>query len=232
VRVVRARADLVPRTALALDPGFADVAAAVAVAESLFAADLPLILPAGGALMLGRIDGHPLAAWTVPPGASLASRAATVRLARLLGAERLVTLVRARSLATEQEPAPGVVEDHVGFTAPNPLVGRNLDELGPRFPDMSAPYDPGLRALAREEAARSGSLLESGIYAAVPDSGADPPIPHALLREVGCRWIGTGGVGEAVVARHAGMAVLALVAPPGAERTLAPLAGAVLARLG
>lgn len=161
------------------------------------------------------------------------SATAGLRVARLLGAEVLLLARRAHALEEGASGADlGVVEDHIGLLVPNPLVGPNPDELGPRFPDLSEPYDRALRGLAREEAERAGRALAGGVYAAHPEPNLATPAEYRMLRRLGADWVGRGGVPEAVVARHAGMRVLALVGLPGAEQGLADLALRVLGRLG
>ena len=217
------RTAIVPRLALALDPAFpgldhADYEPGSTAADS----------GAGGELELGRLAGVPVAlvrgdaAPTVP-----------LRAARLLGADVLVLTRVVRALAPSGGGASvGLVADHVGFLVPNPLIGRNPDEVGPRFPDMSEAYDPALRALAQAAALPTGAPLTEGIYAGHPDPARAPPADFETLRWLGADWVGRGGVGEVVVARHAGMRVLGLVALEGGQGRLAALLRDVVVRIG
>jgi purine-nucleoside phosphorylase len=178
--------------------------------------------------MLGRMGPVPVAVALGPGGA-----ATPIRLARLLGAEVLVVTRGARGLGPDAAPAElGSIEDHLSLWVPNPLVGPNVDELGTRFPDMAVPYDPALRALALEEARGTGGALASGVYAAHPDPSRATPAECSMLRRLGADWIGKGGVPEVIVARHAGMRVLGLVAVAGGEARLADLTRRVVARIG
>ncbi len=231
VRGVRARTDLIPRVALVLDPALGDPSDGIAVTTSIPGSDLPFAVPVGTRLVVGRLDGTPVAAWTGGVDRATSVRAVLVRLARLLGADVLVLALRVRALTPDPASDVGSVEDHVGLLVPNPLVGPNLDEMGPRFPDMSQAYDPALRALAAEEAARVGATLTSGVYAAHPDPNLATPAEYRLLTESGVRWLGNGGVAETIVARHAGMRVLGLVGLPGSEASLAALVRSVVGRI-
>jgi purine-nucleoside phosphorylase len=223
VRAVRARTPLIPRAAVVLDPALAELGAAAVV-------EAAVPLGAGLDLLVGTLDAVPLALTVPGPELPLAPRVDAVRIARLLGADALVAAGMARPLAAGGAGV-GVVEDHVGFLVPNPLVGPNLDELGPRFPDLTSPYDPALRALAHEEAARAGAAPARAVYAALRDPNLATAEEYTLLREAGVDWVGRGGVAEVIGARHAGMRVLGLIGSEGSEARLAALVRAVVARL-
>jgi purine-nucleoside phosphorylase len=91
----------------------------------------------------------------------------------------------------------------------NPLRGPNDDRLGVRFPDMTAVYSAALRGIAAEEAGRLGLRLMPGVYACVPGPSYETPAEIRMLRALGADVVGMSTVPEAIVARHAGMAVLA-----------------------
>jgi len=104
-----------------------------------------------------------------------------------------------------------LIKDHlnlVGMSGFNPLRGPNLDELGPRFPDMSAPYDPSLRRLAQEIAQREKILLRAGVYAGLAGPSFESPADLRFLRSVGADVVGMSTVPEVIVARHGGLKVL------------------------
>jgi len=90
----------------------------------------------------------------------------------------------------------------------NPLRGPNLDELGPRFPDMSQAYDRALIALARKQAAALGIPLREGVYAGLAGPSFETPADLRFLRAVGADAVGMSTVGEVTVARHGGLRVL------------------------
>jgi purine nucleoside phosphorylase len=223
VRAIRARTSLVPRVAVVLDPALAELRE-VAVVEAAHP------LAPGPDLLVGTLAAVPLVLVVRGPELPVAARADAVRIARLLGADALVTAGSARPL-TAGVAGLGVVEDHVGFLVPNPLVGPNLDEIGPRFPDLTAAYDPALRALAHEEAVRSGAVPARAVYAALPDPNLATAEEYRLLREAGVDWVGKGGVPEVIAARHAGMRVLGLIGSEGSEAQLAALVRRVVGGL-
>src|SRR5207237_405162 len=102
------------------------------------------------------------------------------------------------------------VTDHLNLIGMNPLRGPNDDRLGTRFPDMTVVYSHRLRRFAHDEAMRLNVLLADGIYAALPGPSYEPPAEIRMLRALGADVVGMSTVPEAIVARHAGMEVLAL----------------------
>ncbi len=147
-----------------------------------------------------RYEGYSLQQVTFP-----------VRVLRALGAETLVV----SNACGGMNPlwAAGdlmLISDHINMLGDNPLIGPNDETLGPRFPDMSVPYDPDLRTLALEVAAAAGVTLREGVYVAVPGPNLETRAEYRLLRHIGADVVGMSTVPEVIVARHGGMRVLGL----------------------
>ncbi len=110
--------------------------------------------------------------------------------------------------------APGtlmIITDHLNFIADNPLRGPNIDEWGPRFPDMSTAYTPELTAYAMAAGIRAGiERLEYGTYCAIPGPSLETPAETRFLRRAGADAVGMSTVPEVIVAVHAGMRVLGI----------------------
>lgn len=99
-----------------------------------------------------------------------------------------------------------VIRDHIN-QIPNPLIGPNLDEFGPRFPDMTRPYDPALIALAGQVASELGIELREGVYFACTGPTYETPHEYKYMRVVGADAVGMSTTPEVIVARHAGIPV-------------------------
>ena len=102
------------------------------------------------------------------------------------------------------------IHDHINLLGGNPLVGANLDDFGPRFPDMSEPYNKDLIALADKIAIEHGFKLQHGVYVAVTGPCLETKAEYRFLKAVGADVVGMSTVPEVIVARHQGMNVLAL----------------------
>ncbi len=103
-----------------------------------------------------------------------------------------------------------LLSDHINLLGDNPLVGPNDERLGLRFPDLSAPYDPELRALARKVALELGIVLREGVYVAVSGPNLETRAEYRLLRAIGADVVGMSTVPEVIVAAHAGMRAIGI----------------------
>lgn len=102
-----------------------------------------------------------------------------------------------------------VITDHISHL-PNPLIGPNMDEFGPRFPDMTRPYDPKLRRMAFEIAAGLGYSLKSGVYSASTGPTYETPAEYKYYRLVGADAVGMSTIPEVIVARHSDIPVFGM----------------------
>ena len=164
-------------------------------------------------LQLGTVEGVP-AAWMsarhIGHGFSAQEASLSVRVLAALGTRAFVLLGRAASLGEHISPGDVMLlTDHLNLQGANPLMGANEADWGPRFPDMTAPYDADWRTAVQEGA--NGSLHE-GIYAAVPGPAPATPAEQAMLQRMGADAVGAGLVPEVLTARHMERRVLAAVA--------------------
>ena len=102
-----------------------------------------------------------------------------------------------------------IIRDHINLL-PNPLIGPNMDEFGPRFPDMTRPYEPGLIRKAEEIAAEEGIQLQKGVYVGVTGPCYETPAEYRFFRNIGADAVGMSTVPEVIVARHASVPVFGM----------------------
>ena len=102
-----------------------------------------------------------------------------------------------------------IIKDHINLL-PNPLIGPNMDHLGPRFPDMTRPYDPFLIALAKQVAADQGITLKEGVYVGGTGPSYETPAEYKYFRLIGGAAVGMSTVPEVIAARHAGVPVFGI----------------------
>ena len=103
-----------------------------------------------------------------------------------------------------------ILDDHVNLLPGNPLLGQNYDELGPRFPDMSEPYDKSLIAKAKEIAEANGISVQTGTYAVVSGPCLETPAEYRYIFNIGADAVGMSTVPEVITARHMGIPVFAM----------------------
>ncbi|MCL2828903.1 MAG: purine-nucleoside phosphorylase [Oscillospiraceae bacterium] len=134
-----------------------------------------------------------------------------VRVMKKLGIGTVVITNAAGGVnAAFAEGALMVIADHINYSGQNPLIGKNLDEFGPRFPDMTNVYDPALRKCLIETAAREGIDLAEGVYIMFSGPNYETPAEIRFCRAIGADAVGMSTVPEAIVAAHCGMCVLGI----------------------
>ena len=215
---IRARFPRRPDAAIILGTGLSRLADEIDVEAAIAYADIPgfpepTVEMHRGRLLCGTLAGKTVLAMQGRfhryEGYSLQQVTLPVRVLRAVGAP--VLIVSNACGGMNPEWAAGdlmLIADHINLQGDNPLVGPNDDALGPRFPDMSEPYDPALRALAREVARAEGIALREGVYVAVQGPNLETRAEYRMLRRMGADVVGMSTVPEVIVAVHAGMRVL------------------------
>ena len=218
--VVRARSAVRPEVALILGTGLGGLAREIELETEIPYADVPgfplsTVESHAGRLLLGRLGGRSVVAMQGRfhryEGYDLREVTFPVRVMRALGAGTLIVSNACGGMHPLWAPGDLVLlSDHINLLGDNPLVGANDERLGPRFPDMSAPYDPALRELARRTAAELGIVLREGVYVAVADPNLETRAEYRMLRHIGADVVGMSTVPEVIVAVHQGMRVLGI----------------------
>ena len=219
-RVVRKRTSLKPDVGIILGTGLGGLADEIEVDTAIPYQEIPgfplsTVETHAGRLLLGRLGNRPVVAMQGRfhryEGYGLADVTFPVRVLRALGVGTLVVSNACGGMNPLWSPGDLVLlSDHINLLGDNPLVGSNDDRLGPRFPDMSAPYDPDLRAIARSAALELGIVLREGVYVAVPGPNLETRAEYRMLRTMGADVVGMSTVPEVIVAVHAGMRVLGI----------------------
>ena len=213
--VVRSRTGVRPEIGIVLGTGLGGLAGEIQVDAEIPYGDIPgfplsTVETHAGKLLAGRLGGRPVVAMQGRfhryEGYDLQQVTFPVRVLHALGAETLIVSNACGGMNPLWGPGDLVlISDHINLLGDNPLIGPNDDRLGPRFPDMSAPYDPGLRALARSVALELGIVLREGVYVAVPGPNLETRAEYRMLRAIGADVVGMSTVPEVIVAVHEGM---------------------------
>jgi purine-nucleoside phosphorylase len=210
-----------PRVVAVLGSGLGDVVALLddEPRVSIPYAEIPHVPGAAvaghaGVLVAGMFGGMP--AFVLSGRAhqyeGYSQREATVllRAALALGPRTVVLTNAAGGLNPAFEPGDVMlITDHLNLSGDNPLTGPNLDRFGPRFPPLTDAYDPGLRERARAASAATGIALREGVYVMLAGPSYETRAEMRMLQGLGGDAVGMSTVHEAIVARHAGAAVLA-----------------------
>jgi purine-nucleoside phosphorylase len=213
--VIRGHTALRPDAAIILGTGLGELAREIAIEAEVPYGQIPgfplsTVETHAGRLLLGRLGGRPVVAMQGRfhryEGYDLGQVTLPVRVMHALGARTLIVSSACGGMNPLWGPGDLVLlSDHINLLGDNPLVGSNDERLGPRFPDMSAPYDPGLRALARTIALEEGIVLREGVYVAVPGPNLETRAEYRMLRLIGADVVGMSTVPEVIVAAHQGM---------------------------
>ncbi len=215
---IRARTRAEPRLAIILGTGLGGLAEEIETESSIPYEEIPdfpvpTVESHSGRLLIGQLSGQTVVAMQGRfhryEGYTLQQVTFPVRVMRELGAEILIV----SNACGGMNPMWNVGElmliaDHINLLGDNPLIGPNLDELGPRFPDMSAPYDRELQRIALEVAKEEKITLRRGVYVAVPGPNLETRAEYRFLRSAGADVVGMSTVPEVIVAIHGGMRVL------------------------
>ncbi len=217
-QVIKARSKLKPRAAIILGTGLGALADEIDVEASIPYEEIPdfpipTVESHSGRLLLGHLSGHPVVAMQGRfhryEGYTLPQVVFPVRVMRDLGAEILIVSNACGGMNPMWDVGDlMLIADHINLLGDNPLIGPNLDELGPRFPDMSEPYDQELQRLALDVAREEKITLRRGVYVAVSGPNLETRAEYRFLRMIGADVVGMSTVPEVIVAVHGGMKVL------------------------
>ncbi|MCD6333512.1 MAG: purine-nucleoside phosphorylase [Bacteroidales bacterium] len=218
--IIRSRSDLEPATGIVLGTGLGGLVNEIAGQEVIPYNQIPgfpvsTVEGHAGNLILGRIENQPVVVmqgrFHYYEGYTMQEVTFPVRVMKLLGIRQLFLSNAAGGIN------PGfstgdlmIIKDHINFFIDNPLRGPNEDKLGPRFPDMTEPYNQRLIHLAFSIAKEEQILLQQGVYVGNPGPAFETPAEYTHYRTIGGDAIGMSTIPEVIVARHMDLPVFAV----------------------
>lgn len=218
---LRARISIQPKIGLILGSGLNDLANSVEDATIIPYPELPdfpvsTVMGHIGQFVAGHLEGQTVLVMQgrvhFYEGYSMAQITLPVRVMQRLGVEILIVTNAAGGVNPDYLPGDVMlITDNlnlIGMAGMNPLMGPNLDEIGPRFPDMSQAYDHQLGDIARKVASANGITLREGVYCCLSGPSFESPADLRFLHMIGTDAVGMSTVPEVIVARHGGMRCL------------------------
>lgn len=168
-----------------------------------------------GRLVVGHLAGVPVLTmqgrFHFYEGYDLKTVTFPIRVMQSLGIKKLLVTNAAGGINLDyNEGAIMVIKDHINLMGTNPLMGKNLEDFGPRFPDMTYSYNPQYIALAQKKAEELNIEIKEGVYVGLTDPSYETPAEIKFLRLIGGDAVGMSTVPEVIVARHGGMDVLGI----------------------
>ncbi len=217
---IRSRTGFEPQSGIILGTGLGKLADELELEASVDYTDIPhfarsTVESHRGKLLFGRLNGHPVVLMAgrfhYYEGWSMQQVTFPVRVLGALGVRRMVITNASGGINPHCKGGDiMVVRDHINLLPEHPLRGANDERLGPRFPDMSATYDPDLRARVLAIADKHRIRAFEGVYSAMQGPNLETPAEYAMLRVMGSDATGMSSIPEVLVARHMGLPVLML----------------------
>lgn len=220
VTFIQARAKIIPTVGLVLGSGLGFIADHFDDAVVIPYEDIPYfprstIVGHEGSLVIGQFEGQSCVCMKgrvhFYEGYPMSTLAFPIYVMCALGVKTLLVTNAAGGVNPDFNVGDlMLIEDHLNFLGDNPLRGPNLDQFGPRFPDMTFAYADDIRALWRQVAQEQGTLLREGVYAAMLGPSYETPAEIRMLHRIGADAVGMSTVPEVIVSAHCGMKVTAL----------------------
>ena len=214
---VREKTDFVPEAALILGSGLGDYADQIKIETTIAYTEIegfPTSTVAGhkGRFVFGYVDEVPVVIMQgrvhYYEGYPMTDVVLPTRLMGMMGAKKLVLTNAAGGVNLDYKPGDFMfITDHITTGIPSPLIGENVDEFGPRFPDMSEVYSLRMRNIIKEEANKLGIKMQEGVYVQFTGPAYETPAEVRMARSWGGDAVGMSTACEALTANHMGMEV-------------------------
>ncbi len=220
VDYIIAKTGFIPDAGIVLGSGLGGLVNEVETEFALAYSEIPnfpvsTVAGHGSKLLLGKLNGVKVAVmqgrFHFYEGYCMQDVAFPIRVLKLLGIKKLYLSNASGGMNPDFEVGDlMIIEDHINLMGTNPLIGPNIDELGTRFPDMSAPYDAAMILQAQTIAKDKGIRCHKGVYAAVTGPTYETPAEYKYIRIIGADCVGMSTVPEVIAARHMGIPVFAI----------------------
>lgn len=206
------KTDSSPEIGIILGTGLGGLVKEIKITHSISYEDIPnfptsTVEGHSGKLIFGKLGNKKVVAmqgrFHYYEGYSMNEVVFPVRVMKLLGINKLIVSNASGGVNPDFEIGDMmIITDHINLFPSNPLIGENINELGPRFPDMSEPYDKNLINRADEIAAEVGIKLVKGVYAGLTGPNLETPAEYFYIRTIGADTVGMSTVPEVIAARH------------------------------
>jgi len=209
---INSKTQVKPSIGIILGTGLGGLVKEIEVIDEISYQDIPhfpvsTVESHSGKLIFGNLGGKKVVAmqgrFHFYEGYNMQQVTFPVRVMKLLGIERL--FVSNASGGVNPDFVVGeimILDDHINLFPAHPLIGKNIDELGPRFPDMSEPYDHQMIEVAKSIAAENNIKVSVGTYAALTGPTLETPAEYGYVRAIGADAVGMSTIPEVIVARH------------------------------
>ncbi len=212
VSFIQSKTSVQPTIGIILGTGLGGLVKEINVIDEIEYKDIPhfpvsTVESHSGKLIFGELGGKKVVAmqgrFHFYEGYDMKQVTYPVRVMKLLGIERLFVSNASGGVNPDFEVGEIMIQnDHINLFPAHPLIGKNFDELGPRFPDMSDPYDTEMIKLAQTIAAENNIKVSVGTYAGLTGPTLETPAEYGYVRSIGADAVGMSTVPEIIVARH------------------------------
>lgn len=220
VTYIKSKVDIQAKTAIVLGSGLGNLASVIKTDVALPYTDIPhfpvsTVKGHGGKLIFGELGGKKVVVMSgrfhFYEGYSAQQVVYPVRVMKMLGVENLLLSNAAGAVNANYKVGDlMLINDHISFFTANPLIGKNEEALGTRFPDMSEPYNKEILAKAKAIAKANNILVHEGVYTAVTGPTFETHAEYRLIKISGSDVVGMSTVQENIAAVHCGMKVFAV----------------------
>jgi purine-nucleoside phosphorylase len=234
-RYIRSKSEIKPELAIILGTGLGGLTDNIEIESEIHYRDIPhfpvsTVEGHAGSLILGTLAGKKVVAmkgrFHYYEGYSMREITLPIRVMIELGISTLMVSNASGGVNPEFEIGDiMMLTDHINLQPDNPLRGQNDDRLGPRFPDMSEPYDQKIIELTKRKAKELGITLRTGVYVSVPGPNFETPAEYKMMHIMGGDTVGMSTVPEVLVGRHAGIRCvgLSIITDLGVEGKIVPI---------